>query len=78
MRSATYYLTLSFGKGMLDEIETEVHYYFTPGEPGHQPAQVELVKVMHGSRDIRQMLPEALERKVEADILTNELRGVFA
>jgi hypothetical protein len=78
MRTATYYLTLSFGKGMLDEIETEVHYYFTPGEPGYLPAEVELVKVMHGSRDIRQMLPEALERKVEADILTNELRGVFA
>jgi hypothetical protein len=39
---------------------------------------VELHKVMLGHTDLRSELPEGLQRKIEADILTNELTGVFA
>jgi hypothetical protein len=76
-RTATYYLTISFGPGMLDELETEVHYYWTPATED-DPADVELHKVMLGHTDLRSELPEGLQRKIEADILTNELTGVFA
>lgn len=79
IRTCTLYLTLSFGKGLLDEVSVEAEYEFDEGIRGERSARVDLYSIRtERGTDILADLPEGLQRKLAASILTDELTGVFS